>query len=820
MDTESQIRSFEDLWLTWAGPPQVIYADPATTTTSEAWLKRMQSLDVVMKFSAADAHWQLGRVEVHGAIVKRMLDRMHLQRPIRTEEEFRESLRSAFHAKNSLSRIKGYSPEQDVLGISPRLPGSVTSCPGLASHGLAESLGPAADAFRDQLNRRAEARKAFIDADNSSSARRALLRRTRPMRGPYKVGDWVLYWRRVGANLRRVRGSWHGPARVVASEGDKVLWLSHGTRLIRVSPEQVRAASLREWKQVQEEEKTAGRGDVWKHKLRAATFLDLESETPEGHADGDDMEGVETRSLEPTIGSEPEREVSSGLEIPEATMGAPQGVSEHPADADTSERPAHEVPVPESDDEALLAFGDDVPLGCNVSDEQRCKVWEVDIHPENDMYAYLGECATETALIASDARKRKVEIRMSELSSADQIRMAAAKHKEVGAWLGHKTVKRVTKGTIPDHCIMRCRWILSWKAANGHEAPGEAPDGFKAKARMVVIGFEDPDLGEISSDSPTLTKDGRQLVVQTVASHRWELVSFDVSTAFLNGEGDGRLLGLYPPPELAEGLSMGPTDQCQLVGGAYGRVDAPALWFKKFRSSMLEVGFVQCPLDPCVFAIYSHQGKLKKCQGVLGIHVDDGIGGGGPLFHAAVEKLRAKFKFGSYDRREFDFTGIHYRQMPDGGVEYDQIKYLEKISPLSVPKERRATPDASLTSQEVSQLRSIAGALQYAAVHTRPDLAARVGELQSACSKGHVSDLLLANRVLYDAKTNPVSLMHLPIAPEMLTFCAFSDASFLSGKQARAHQGALIFATTPELLQNQQAVVCPVAWISKNSEGH
>lgn len=48
-----------------------------------------------------------------------------------------------------------------------------------------------------------------------------------------------------------------------------------------------------------------------------------------------------------------------------------------------------------------------------------------------------------------------------------------------------------------------------------------------------------------------------------------------------------------------------------------------------------------------------------------------------------------------------------------------------------------------------------------------------------------------------------------------MTFCAFSDASFLSGTEKFAHQGAMIFATTPELLENKRAVVAPVAWISK-----
>ena len=57
--------------------------------------------------------------------------------------------------------------------------------------------------------------------------------------------------------------------------------------------------------------------------------------------------------------------------------------------------------------------------------------------------------------------------------------------------------------------------------------------------------------------------------------------------------------------------------------------------------------------------------------------------------------------------------------------------------------------------------------------------------------------------------------MVLPIAPEKVTYCAFSDASFMSNKQYGVHQGTLIFVTTPELLENKRAVVAPVAWTSK-----
>ena len=802
----------------WAGPPQTVYVDPASEYRAEKWQDSMQALDVHIKMTVGDAHWQLGRVEIHGAIIKKMLDRMDLEQPINTAAEFAAALTQSFNAKNTLSRVKGYSPEQAVLGIARRLPGSLTSNADAGSLSLAEGQGVASDVFRAGLELRASARRAFIDADNSSSLRRALLRRSRPLRGPFEIGDLVLYWRRKGANMRRERGRWFGPASVVAVEGSRNVWLNHSGRLVRACPEQIRPASFREWRTLQTqrsvamEENSPGR---FSQNLRGGVFIDLSND---GISENDDDGEYSPSELEP--------EVETSIKSPEET---------EPGEVDL-EKPCepHEVPVPdtpfESEEEMSsneipedetrkgepILFGDDVDFG--EPPPQSFDVWEMSIPLEQkqEVRMFCSASADESVLLVSDSKKRKVEVKLSNLKSEDQFRMAVAKHKEIGAWLKHSTVRKVSKGKIPESAIMRCRWILSWKPAGPSDNPADVSNGQKGKARLVVVGFEDPGVGVIKNDSPTLSKDARQTIVQQVSSYKWDLVSFDISTAFLHGEGDGRLLGIYPPPELQESLGMQETDQCELVGGAYGRVDAPYLWFCKFRDTLVSEGYQQCPLDPCCFTLTSKDEKGHlRIHGSLGIHVDDGIGEGDKVFLESLERIRQKFNFGSFEKGCFTFTGIRYKQWDDKSIEYDQIDYIEKIAPIEIPKSRRNQPLSRLTENETTQLRSLVGALQYAAVHTRPDLCAKLGEIQSCVPRATVGDMVSANKVLFEAKSNKVSLMTVPIAPDQLTYCAFSDASFLSGKEKFAHQGGLIFATTPELLENKKSVMAPVAWISK-----
>ena len=816
-DAQTQLEIFEDMWVGIFGSPKVLYTDPAKEYTSEAWLRRMQEFGTAMRVSATDSHWQLGRTEAHGSVVKAMLTRVDKEKPIRNEREFRAALIQVCSAKNSLARVKGYSPEQAVLGIAPRLPASVVSNEDASSHSAAAG-DVENERFRESLELRCLAQRAFVETDNCNSLRRALLRRVRPVRNNFEVGDWVLYWRRTSGNMRRERGKWYGPARVVVVEGSRVVWLSHGNRLVRASPEQIRPATLREWKAIQMSDETKVSPQEWLVKVQSRDFFDLGSHSPE------DWE-------EEVVQGEPEleREVSSGSQpaasVPEPEAEAPENSRWN----DESERKEEDmegekaldgvdVPVPEEVDDLL--FGDHVEFEAGFSDW----FWEVDVTPpekhsfrEADAFAMWEGSLDELVLNVSEDRKKKVEVKLSHLKQNDQHKFAVAKHKELGAWLSHKTVRKVAKGQIPEHAIMRCRWLLSWKQASGTEAPGDLnEEGQKAKARLVVIGFEDPGIGQISQDAPTLSKDGRSMVLQMVSSHRWGLISFDVSTAFLHGKGDGRLLGLHPTPEMREMLQMRPEDLCRLDGGAYGRVDAPFLWFQEFKAELERNDCFSCPMDPCVFVHAPKNSEgVRKVEGCIGIHVDDGIGGGSGVFLEMLDRVRKRFKFGTFEKGEFTYTGIHFKQWDDMSIEYDQIEYVEKIKPISILKERRQQVESPVTEQERTQLRSLIGALQYAGVHSRPDLCAKIGELQSLITKAVVGDLLVANKLLQEAKEHPMSLMVLPIQPQAVTFCAFSDASFSAVKHLAAHQGTLIVSTTPELLENGRTVIAPVAWCSK-----
>ena len=259
----------------------------------------------------------------------------------------------------------------------------------------------------------------------------------------------------------------------------------------------------------------------------------------------------------------------------------------------------------------------------------------------------------EWVCLATGARKQRVEVQWKNLGESEKKLFEKAKEKEISAWVSHGTVQRVARGTLRDDQIMRCRWILTWKPP----APGTSEK--RPKARLVVLGFEDPQISSISADAPTLSKDGKQLILQQVASRGWQLINFDISTAFLKGAGDGRKLGLHAPKELQKAIGMEPGDQCSLIGGAYGRADAPILWYKTIRKTLEELGFVAAPFDGCVFSlITAGPNGQPKVRGCLGLHVDDGIGGGDEYFREVIERLRKIYDFGAYNEGEFEFNSV------------------------------------------------------------------------------------------------------------------------------------------------------------------
>ena len=795
--TENAIRALMLGWISWAGPPGVLCMDSATEFGTEAFLSFLQKHGIKSRMIPPESSWQNSRAERHGGILQEILKKMDIEEEIKNYDDFEQALMFATQTKNQWSRHRGFPPEMLVFGKLRQSHGSVISDSQIASNSLASAETPEGIRFRQELASRERARLAFSKVDNTQAMRRAMLQRSRPSRGQYFPGEWIMIWRK--------EGHWLGPLKVIVQEDKHVLWASMGNRLFRAAPEQVRPLSAVE--ECKLSPKETSNTDELQNLRGINQFTDVSSEIPIARETQRETPRNTTQAEETNV-----RQISEDQPDREPEVG-PQNSDRSIAHENTTQAETlpENIPVPDSDEDELW---------CETFALQENFGWQFELEVGiNEMKLLANDDIEENlALLVSNAKKQRAEVKMKELTKEDMQLFEEAKQKEVKSWLDTGAVCRILRNRIPVDQVLRCRWILTWKdgETNSHltNIGASTNAARKAKARIVVLGFEDPMLHEIERDSPTLTKLGRSLILQYAASQQWQIGSFDVKTAFLRGsEQNDRILGIEPPPELRRQMGLKDEEICRLLKGAYGRADAPLLWFKELQKGLTELGFSQSPFDPCVFTLNDEE---KNTIGLIGVHVDDGLCCGNDVFHQKLKLLEQKYPFGSQKKTDFVFTGLHVQQHADMSISVDQTQYVKDISPIQIPWSRKQCPEDAITDTERQSLRAVIGSLLYASVNTRPDLGSRLSYLQGKINNGQVKHLSEANKILHDAKAHAnVQIRYQNIPIKEIRFVAFSDASFASEKNHSSHQGMLIMAAHQCIGKNEISPVNPILWASR-----
>ena len=159
--------------------------------------------------------------------------------------------------------------------------------------------------------------------------------------------------------------------------------------------------------------------------------------------------------------------------------------------------------------------------------------YTVDVYDE-DLKCWDDGDRTEEQLIehfafTSSEAKRHQEVTIRSLSAADKAEFDKAKKKDLDQWVSNSVYSIARRAGVPLDRIISMRWVLTWKTAD------EDATKRKAKARLVVKGFTDPDLTAVRAESPTLSRLARHWLLQVAASSKWKLIKGDVKTAFLQG---------------------------------------------------------------------------------------------------------------------------------------------------------------------------------------------------------------------------------------------------------------------------------------------
>ena len=808
--TDDAINAFMNMWVSWAGVPGELLIDAASELNSDGFATFLQEHNIKATTISPEAHFQNGKAERHGAILQNMLNKFHTEHPITTYAQFQQAVWWCVQSKNACSLKKGFAPEVLVLGKHTRLPGAVSSDMLLPSHLLADAETAQGIQFRKQLALRESARRAFHSADNDAALRRALLRRSNPHRGNYQPGEWVMSWLE---GTGQTPGFWQGPMKVVVHENQHTIWTTMSSKLFRCAPEHVRPVTAEEAQDI------VVRSDE-------PTSSEIARQIPP-HPEGGVTRVIQGDSgIMPHVSPTPVAEMPSSGSAGNNTNSGSSNQEEQPDhEPDVPSPPTEEAesrehidtPVPDESDDDLICEG----LICqdaevNALDEIVGQfAWKSEIViSEQDIHRWQEEPdAEEMTFLATAAKKQRSEVRLTELTATEREEFAKAKDTEITNWLKTGTVQKMFRNQLSPEQILRCRWILTWKPIENSEVDPKNPQKTqRAKARIVVLGYMDPKITEIPRDSPTLNKLSKMLILQLIASRSWDLRSFDIKAAFLQGRPQSdRVIGIEPVPELAKRMQLLPSEICRLTKSAYGLIDAPFLWYQALKDELMQLGFETSPFCPCTFVLRDPQ--TKEPDGVIGIHVDDGLCGGNQRFVEKLQALERKYPFGSHKTGQFTFTGIDMFQHPNKGITMSQAEYVKKISPIKISSERRQQESSEVTPEERLALRGLIGSLQYAAVHTRPDLSSRLSFLQSDINKATIQTLLEANKTLHEAKRHShVTVTIQPINCSELRFLAFSDASFASKKIPDSHTGCIIMSTHKNIEKNTTCLVNPISW--------
>lgn len=286
-------------------------------------------------------------------------------------------------------------------------------------------------------------------------------------------------------------------------------------------------------------------------------------------------------------------------------------------------------------------------------------------------------------------------------------------------------------------------------------------------------------------DAPTVQHSSLMLFLHLVVSKGWIdwWRNGDISSAFLQGaESKGEPLYMYPPERGLPGVS---SDQIlRLKRPVYGRPDAPRAWYEQLAGFITgEMGFQKSILDPALFV---HRKEDGTPDGLIVLHVDDLMVAtdGGETVENAVKLLCERFPFGEWGLVEKQAGGVTYcgkeivveTKDDERVINLRQRGFVEgRLESVPIPKERRENPNAKAPPEEISDFRSVLGALQWLSTQSRPDISFMVNQLQKRVNMLEVKDLEVANQIVRIVKRNEVSIVFRNLG-EDVAIVAYHDA--------------------------------------------
>ena len=241
-----------------------------------------------------------------------------------------------------------------------------------------------------------------------------------------------------------------------------------------------------------------------------------------------------------------------------------------------------------------------------------------------------------------------------------------------------------------------------------------------------------------------------------------------------------RELYVLPPKEFKrDGYLM------HMKKAAYGFADAPRRWFMTSDKILRQIGFRSSSGDPATYFLQTEDKETKKItlNGMLCLHVDDGLCAGDEIFEKALRKYYQHFKVNPEKGSDttVEYTGAEISKIGKNKISMSQKLYsviIEKPT-HEIDPSRSKLSDEKLNEMEKNALRQYCGMLGWPSVISRPDLASETNIIQTSMADPRISDLVAAEKLWRRLKsTGDSRLLYTDVrGTDETCLIMFSDAS-------------------------------------------
>ena len=300
-----------------------------------------------------------------------------------------------------------------------------------------------------------------------------------------------------------------------------------------------------------------------------------------------------------------------------------------------------------------------------------------------------------------------------------------------------------------------CKWVFKIK----RHADGSID---RYKARLVAKGFSQKEGLDYKETFAPVAKFASIRTMLALAAHQdYEIHQMDVKTAFLNGDLDVEIYMRQPEGFVAEGQEE---LVCRLHKSLYGLRQAGRAWFEKINTALIRMDFSPLDSDHCVYVRHQADGVMY-----IVLYVDDLLLIGSSLAEMKQLKGDLSSRFEMTDLGEAQYIlGLQLsRDRRLRTLSLCQSDYIKRLLQRFGMSDSNAAPTPIATGVRLSKAdcptvkpaepllvdgkhtyASVVGAIMYAMLGTRPDLAFAIGQLTRFNSNPGPQHVAALKRVL------------------------------------------------------------------------